>query len=229
MHTISALVISPPASYGDYRQLASLLVDTFDDPSLDSITKSTSLRFKIDVLQWKMYEKSLTEEYTCKKYTTTARKMRGKKYCVLVAKECIQDKDGKQQRVRDDVIGMVEMGMSNCPIFSSDGSSENIQLRPQPTVGVLCVKSSHRNRGIGQALIQKCEHVAANIWNEPYLFVDIEPSNLNSMKLFEKWGFACTVNEFGEVQMRNTTVSRRRVERGTPHNLLRKRLRRTIP
>jgi GNAT superfamily N-acetyltransferase len=228
-HAISALIISPPASFGDYRQLASLLVGTFDVPSLDSATNSTSLQFNIDALRWNMFEKSLTEEHTLKKYTNTARRMRGKKYCLLIAKEYIKDDDGNQQmRVGDDVIGMVEMGMSLCPTCSNYNRTDNTVLRPQPTVGVLCVKASHRKKGIGQALIQKCEQVAENVWNEELLFVDVEPSNHNTMTLFEKWGYTCIVNETGEAQMRNTTVSRRRIERFRPHYLLRKRLDRTI-
>lgn len=247
MHGISALIIiSPPSTFGDYRQLASLLVGTFDDPTSDFATIATpdieqrGLKCKINALQWNLFEKSMTVEYICNKYTSTARRMQGKKYCVLIAKECIQDNDKNQQlRVRDDVIGMVEMGMSLCPMFSkhgdlddatnATGSRGSIELRPQPTVGVLCVKSSHQKKGIGQALIQKCEQVAANVWNEPYLFVDIEPNNHNTLRLFEKWGYAFKLNETGEAQMRNTTVSRRRIERSRPHYLLRKELDRTIP
>ncbi len=225
IHDISALVILPPSSFDDYRRLASLLVGTFDDPTENVVKKSTSLQFKVDALRWNIVEKSLTEEYTRNKYISTARRLRGKKYCVLIAKECIQDDDHNQQvRVRDDVIGIVEMGMSLCPIFSND--AEDSHCTPQPTVGVLCVKSSHQKKGIGQALMKKCEQVAANIWNEQYLFVDVEPSNINAMKLFEKWGYACRVNGMGEAQMRNTTVSRRRIEQSMPHYLLRKRLER---
>lgn len=228
IHDISALIIVPPSSFDDYRQLASLLVGTFDDPTINVAKKSTSLQFKVDVLRWNVIEKSLTEDYICKKYISTARRLRGKKYCVLLAKECIRDDDHNQQiRVKDDVIGIVEMGLSLCPIFSNDAedcSLRNIDLIPQPTVGVLCVKSSHQKKGIGQALMKKCEQVAANIWNERYLFADVEPSNINAKILFEKWGYVCAVNGLGEAQMRNTTVSRRRKEQSIPHYLLQKRL-----
>jgi hypothetical protein len=251
IHGISSLIIiSPPSSFGEYRQLASLLVGTFDDLTSDFATKASSnnhqreLRFKIDTLQWNLFEKSLTVEHTCNKYTSTARRMQGKKYCVLIAKECIQYNDNNQQlRVRDDVIGMVEMGMSLCPVLSNfliskhgdlddaanaTGLTGNIELSPQPTVGVLCVKSSHQKKGVGQALIHKCEQVAANVWNEPYLFVDIEPNNHNTLRLFEKWGYEYTLNETGEAQKRNITVSRRRIERSRLHYLLRKELDRTV-
>lgn len=232
---ISALLIAPPSSLGDYRQLASLLADTFDFPTSDFATKSITnnlqqqLGFKIDAL-WNTFERALTEDYTCQKYTATARRMRGKKYCVLLAKELIQgDNDNQQIRVRDEALGMVEMGMSLCPIFSNDldnladpttpifQQAIKTESRPQPTVGVLCVKSSHRKKGIGQALIQKCEQVAADIWNEEFLFVDVEPSNEKTLLLFEKWGYV-------RVGKRNAAVSRRRLEQPRPHYLLRKRL-----
>ncbi len=83
-------------------------------------------------------------------------------------------------RVRDDVVGIVEMGMSLCPSCCEDTSGEHdaisdapeIELRPQPTIGVLCVKSTHRQKGIGQALVEKCERVAADIWNEESISVE---------------------------------------------------------
>ena len=57
---ISALIISPPSSAGDYRQLASLLASSFDAPAAQST--------KIELLKWNMLEKSLTEEYIYKQY-----------------------------------------------------------------------------------------------------------------------------------------------------------------
>jgi ribosomal protein S18 acetylase RimI-like enzyme len=147
-------------------------------------------------------------------------------------KECCQDEESDQQlRVRDDVVGAVEMGMSLCPSCYEDRSGEHdaisgapeIELRPQPTIGVLCVKSTHRKKGIGQALVETCERVAADIWNEESIFVDVDPNNQNALLFFVKCGYNSTpADELGSLQMRNSSVSRRRAEESKPHYLLRK-------
>jgi len=176
--------------------------------------------------------------------------MRGKKYCLLVAKEIIHDDDDDGD---GDVVGLVEMGMSLCPVpldqldscagsgddgnntddNNSDTTTNNdndhdIGLRPQPTVGVLCVNPTHQNKGIAQALVQKCENVAAEVWSEQFIFVDVEPKNENALSLFRKCGFHCLLDEMGGAQIRNATVSRRRVAESVPHLLLSKRLARTM-
>ena len=241
VHEILALLlISPPSSIRDYRQLASLIVNTFDAPDADLAAwpgsqQSQLFQSKIDELRWNVFEKSLTEEFTFKQYTSTVRRMRGKKYCLLVVKESCQDEDNNQQlRVRDDVVGIVEMGMSLCPSRYQDRSEENEAVydapanesRPQPTVGVLCVKSTHRQKGIGQALVEKCEQVAADVWNEEYIFVDVDPNNQSALSFFIKCGYKSTPLE--SLQIRNATVSRRRASETKPHYLLRKSLRKTM-
>ena len=102
--TKTTTIISSPASADDYRQLASLLVSSFDAPQCSKEEDDNTVS-KIQRLQWDLYERSFTEEFTYKRYVSTARRMRGKKYCLLVAK---QNDEG--------VVGMVEMGMSFCPV-----------------------------------------------------------------------------------------------------------------
>ena len=240
---VALLVISPPSSTRDYRQLASLIVNTFDAPDADLAARAGSnhrqfFQSKIDALRWNVFEKSLTEEFTFNQYTSTVRRMRGKKYCLLVVKDCFQDEENNQQmRVRDDVVGIVEMGMSLCPSCYQDKCGEDEVVynapengsRPQPTVGVLCVKSTHRQKGIGQALVENCERVAADVWNEDYIFVDVDPDNPNALSFFIKCGYNSTpVDELESLQMRNATVSRGRTSESRPHYLLRKRLRKTM-
>mmetsp|Transcript_2338 Transcript_2338/g.5756 ORF Transcript_2338/g.5756 Transcript_2338/m.5756 type:complete len:287 (+) Transcript_2338:313-1173(+) len=249
LNITSPLIISPPSSLSDFRQLASLLVDTFDAPSNsvksddDQQTTTASLKAKMGLLR-NMFETSLAEESTYKQYASTARRMRGKKYCLLVAKEFVRDVDDDQLRVRDDVVGMVEMGMSLCPVAcqqtdpSSGGrghatdtsdtatTSDSIESIPQPTIGVLCVKSTHQQKGIGQALVQKCEDVATDLWDEQSIFVDVEPGNENALFFFKKHGYGSTFGVSGAVQMRNATVSSGRIAESRPHFLLRKRMER---
>ena len=206
-----SLVISPPSSLRDYRQLAKLIVSTFDDPS-KNMMRSQSFQSKLDALQWNVLDKSLSEELMFKQYTSTVRRMRGKKYCLLVVK------DSHQVRVDDShdfVVGVVEMGLSLCPPTTNSTGENAAELRPQPTIGVLCVNSTHRQKGIGRALVRKCEQVAADVWNEDSIFVDVDPSNLSALKFFEKCGY----NSF---QMRNAILYRRRKKESKPHFLLKK-------
>lgn len=220
-HQIHALIaISPPTSANDYRRLASLVATTFDAPTRRS-KNDNSLASKIEALSWTVGG-YLAEEYTYKRYVSTARKMRGKKYCLLLAKE-IRDNDSMDD---DEVVGMVEMGMSLCPVSlqDTDATNDGTGLRPTPTLGVLCVKSTHQKRGIGQSLVQKCEKVAAEVWNDQFVCVDVEPDNQNALSFFQSCGYEGLVDGSGEAQMRNTTVSTRRTAESRPHYLLRRSL-----
>ena len=147
--TTTTISITPPASTNDYRQLASLLVSSFDAPQSCKEEEVDNASSMIQKLKWDLYEKSLTEEFTYKRYVSTVRRMRGKKYCLLVAKKTNKDVDGEKS---DDVVGMVEMGMSLCPAVptnnitstttdNNDGSSSNSNsMTPTPLIGVICVK-----------------------------------------------------------------------------------------
>ena len=153
------IIISPPSSAQDYRQLASLLVASFDAPLFQQISDSSDdgdekvddsnyyndkLSKQLQQLQWNLYEKSLTEEFTYKRYVSTVRKMRGKKYCLLVAKKIdesevedgvVDNSFGDENEMpsshynNGEVVGLVEMGMSLCPSpttnMTSTSSNEN--------------------------------------------------------------------------------------------------------
>ena len=229
-HYISAFTIASPSSARDYQELAKLLVGTFDSPpaALADCEKTKikkSVLSKLDALRWSAYERSLTYEYTYRQYTSTARKMRDKKYCLLVAKEYVPDGDKLHS---EEVVGMVEMGISLCEHNDtnevSDATKDSICLRPQPTLGLICVKFSHQEQGIGQALVDKCEQVASEVWQETHIYVDVEPYNRNALSFFEKCGYDHMFNESGEMLIRDATVVRRRKAESRPHYLFRKRL-----
>ncbi|KAL7551389.1 hypothetical protein ACHAWF_018153 [Thalassiosira exigua] len=240
---ILGLVISPPSSANEYRKIASLLASTFDAPAAGAQSNSignieqSSIQSKVEELQWTLVEKSLTEEFIFKQYMSTARRMQGKKYCLLVAKDYVQDSDG-DLRVRDDIVGIAEMGMSFCPsplqqepirgnVVDIDGTgakNDCNESKPKPTLGVLCVGPNQQKKGIGRALVGKCEEIASEVWNETCIFVDVEPRNLNAMSFFHKCGYRCCVDDTGSVLVRNTKISKRRSSESRPHNLLWKRL-----
>ena len=207
------LTISTPSSARDYREIAALLTDTESDTSSS-----------IDTIKWNMFERSLTEQYTFNQYIRNARKMRDKKYCVIVAKEYIID-ENDDMKLR--VVGMAEMGMSICPITSSIDDKDT-ELRAQPTLGVLCVSPNHQQNGVGTALVEKCEQIAKDIWKDGVVVVDVEPSNHNALAFFQRFGYHYILNDSGEKHTRNTTVVRRRKAESKPHYLLRKKLATTI-
>jgi len=207
------LTILTPSSARDYREIATLLIDTFDAPTSDSSS--------IESIKWNMFERSLTEQYTYNQYIRNARKMRDKKYCVIVAKEYVID-ENNDMKLR--VVGMAEMGMSICPI-STCSNDKDTKLSPQPTLGVLCVSPNHQQNGVGKALVEKCEQIATDIWKDCNLVVDIEPSNHNALSFFERCGYDyISEDDSGEKHTRNTTVVRRRKAESKPHYLLRKKL-----
>jgi len=219
---VDALIVAPPASSTDYRQLATLLVSTFDAPPQPSSSSSTNQNYvsatKIEAMQWMLYEKSLTEQYTYNQYMSTTRKMRGKKYALFVAKEYIPPSQDNDHRASYRVVGMVG------PVSISEKELVGIMsLRPRATVGVLCVSSSHQNQGIGQALVEKCEYIAKNLWNETRLVVEVEPCNGNALRFFDKYGYeGMKRGADGGFEMRNATVSRRRKVESRPHFVLEK-------
>ena len=223
--------ITPPASSYDYRQLASLLVSSFDAPQ-SCKEEDDNASSMIQRLQWDLYEKSLTEEFTYKRYVSTVRRMRGKKYCLLVAKKANIMDDGEESD--DVVVGMVEMGMSLCPIptnitspttDNNDGSSNDNSMTPTPLIGVICVSPNHQNEGIGMKLLHKCEEVAREVWKEEYICVDVELDNTPALSLFEMGGYEECLDGEGGALMRNTTILRRRKAEVRPHLLMRKRIR----
>jgi len=208
------LTISAPSSARDYREIA-ILLNTFDAPTSDTSSP-------IDTIKWNMFERSLTEQYTFNQYIRNARKMRDKKYCVIVAKEYIID-ENDDMKLR--VVGMAEMGMSIiCPI-STCSNDKDTKLSPQPTLGVLCVSPNHQQNGVGKALVEKCEQIATDIWKDCNLVVDVDPCNKDALFFFERCGYDyISEDDSGEKYTRNTTVVRRRKAESKPHYLLRKNL-----
>jgi ribosomal protein S18 acetylase RimI-like enzyme len=243
-----AIQISPPESEDDYRQLASLLVSSFDAPESRCTNGDDNALSKLRGLQWNLYEKSLTEEFTYNRYASMARRMRGKKYCLFVAKMTAEDqeKEEEEEFLADDVVvgnmsplkrrdngvvGVIEMGMSLCPPAPGNATIDNCnhtrKLIPTPLIGVICVTCTHQKLGIGMKLINKCEEVARELWREQFICVDVEPDNMRALSLFEMGGYVVEYLdvEKGDVLMRNTTVLRRRRRYVKPHYLLRKRIR----
>ena len=129
IYNASAWFITPPTTKTDWMQTASLVVNAFDAP-----TKEAS---PVERLAWKAVGRNLAETYTYNQYVSTARKMQGSKYTILLAKS----QSGQ-------VIGMAELGMQR----SNEGEH-------RATIGVLCVDENYHKRGVGNALVCKCQEI----------------------------------------------------------------------
>jgi ribosomal protein S18 acetylase RimI-like enzyme len=214
-----ALIIAPPSSKNDWEQIATLLVETFDDtlPSYKGASLdrnfceelSSKCQEAIETFKWNYIEKPLTKQYTYNQYVANARRMMGKKYALYVAKEQIQNENNMSKYK---IVGMVEVGMTVKP------SNNQTSVEPKATLGVLAVNSAFRNRRIGQQLLEKCQDIVTNVWKEEDLYVQVEPENKGALHFFKKNAY----QETGE--MVHAKVARRRSLEERPHLVLSKQL-----
>ena len=80
--TTSSIVVAPPRASREWKQMARIEVDVFDDFSF-----------------WELPERQATERLVAEQYVETATRMKGNKYALLVA------------TLSNNVVGMVEMGV----------------------------------------------------------------------------------------------------------------------
>ena len=246
----SSFTITSPSSNNDYQELASLLVESFDEPTIINTDSengnengngnTSPQKQQLEQITWGLYDKFLTEQYTFRQYVQTARKMKGKKYSLYLAKEYNPGiKRGREEneppRPFYEVIGMIELGMVLAPTISSiiekdehhdstidDMNSNGVGLRPRATVGVLCVNSKHMKKGIGKALLKKCEEEVKMVWNETRLFIEVEPDNIGALKFFESCGYDICVDDNGANIIHNAQVCRKRRMEERPHFVMSK-------
>lgn len=180
----------------DWEQIAELVVDTFDlgDEGKSDATDDDDDDFVGRL--WSSVERALTKRRTYRRYAENARRLRGAKYDLLVARD-----SGKE------VIGLAELGVN----ASGD--------EPRPTLGVLCVRKEFRGRGAGRKLVQACEKRASIRWRESVLYTEVEPSNDRALAFFDALGYYHT----GETVAANVRTNYRH-EESRPHLLLCKTL-----
>ncbi|GAX24107.1 hypothetical protein FisN_9Hu359 [Fistulifera solaris] len=165
-----AWYITPPRHNNEWKELVQLLVQTFDSPR----------RNGIDKLRWSLHEQALTEANTFRQYTQTAKRMRGKKYNLFVAKEL-----GR-------VIGMAGVGINN-----------GARSEKRPTIGLICVEEAFRQKGgVAADLVTHCEHLVRNVWNETVLFAEVEPTISAALQFFRLEDFHSVDNQTMNVNVR---------------------------
>jgi len=153
--------VSVPIAVQDWQGLASLLVDSFDENRSAPWWQQPLLRTNI-----------------YRHYVQTARRLRGKKYAIHLAKDAISGQ----------VIGIAEVGRS--AIASSkqvDPSSRDTKV--VTTVGVLAVHPQARRYGIARRLLEQCLETAT-LWESSHLFVEVEPTNHVMMACLDSLSFS---------------------------------------
>lgn len=157
----------------DWSGLSRLIVDTFDAPDADA----SALR----QARWRLFEKDATEMATYQRYVKMAKKMKGLKYSLLLAKEA-----------GEGVVGMVELGLNG----GLDGDAR------RPTIGLICVAQEHRHKGIGEDLVKRCEKIVSEVWNDGMLYAEVEESNERALLFFQSLGFEAKDDETVMVNLR---------------------------
>ena len=115
--------------------------------------------------KWLTFERELSTMNVYRQFTRNARKLRGKKYAIFLVKEW------------GEALGVVELGMK------LQGG------QPCPTIGMICVDSRHRGKGIAKALVQHCETIVSTRWLEKEFFAEVEETNESALRMFESLGF----------------------------------------
>lgn len=203
-----AWFISTPASNKDWEQLAWVVTKSFDAPtSADSVTVH---------LQWKLGEQYMTYLHNYRHYVQTARRMKGKKYAVFVAKD--EAENGK-------IVGVCEIGIK---ADQDDSLGETLTWRRRPTIGSLCVHSEYRKQGIGTALISRCERLVRQTWQEESIFAEVQVQNNRAFLCFHSCGYQNLLSLENNRQDADepvmVLVQRRRKLEFLPHFLLAKQL-----
>lgn len=183
----TAWYITPPRHNSEWNEMVQLIVKTFDAPPYDAS--------KAEKIRWSLFEQTLTQAYTLRQYTRTAKRMRGKKYSIFVAKQL-----GR-------VIGMVEVGIN--------GASG----QKRPTVGLICVEETVRQQGVAADLVTQCERLVARIWKETVIYAEVEETNRAALQFFQSQGFQLLGNQTVSVNVRRRLGVYER-----PHLLLSKEL-----
>lgn len=141
--------------------------------------------------------------------------MKGTKYSLLLVKA---DDLGQQQ-----VLAVAEMGMSR---VQDKTASDKVNTN-RATIGVLCVDKQHRQRGLGKALVQRCQEIAGQVWNEDQIYAEVDVENTKALVFFKLCGFDTkdnNENENDDDANVMVSVRRRRKLEQRPHKVLSKTL-----
>lgn len=214
--SVQCWYVAPPRVTSEWSQLSQLVVRCFDDdvPPKNAYSNSNNSEAVVDdagtntnndftrkknwIIQkwndnyWSMIVKPRLESLTYQHFVSTARKMQGSKYSILLAKE------------HGNVVGMIEFGINSSmdPLKrtmteDADGTNSNdssqscdvdsvlMKRRGRPTIGLLCVDPKYRKRGIAKELVRRSEDIVLNIWKDEMIYAEVQPNNDKAMSFFQ--------------------------------------------
>jgi ribosomal protein S18 acetylase RimI-like enzyme len=203
-NTVTGWYIAPPRVNSEWEQLASVVVDCFEAPSTAALAS--------EKIAWKLFRRPLSTQQSYRQFVQTARKMKGKKYAILIAKE------------GDRVVGMVELGINVDDIRGGNNHTVTESTK-RATIGVVCIEAEYRRKGVASVLIDRCERIVADKWGGAALYAEVEAANLKALAFFERAGYRPLSSGCGCEQRVVTVLVRRsnKVE-AVPHLLLSKTL-----
>ena len=233
------VISGAPTRFDDYEDIGRLLCEVFDDnavskqqqggKSASSSVLGAASGGAVSSFLWNTITRTLAAAQYTNRYISNARKMRGKKYALLVAKSFgSNNNDNNNNRVikPGQVIAMAEVGVSRYPILSdvtgTGGSSddrEHDETDVLASIGVLCVEESQRRSGAASELLKAAESLARRRWNETSLYAAVEESNTGALRFFNAAGY-----EDSGLVVQVEVSERMRKGEMRPHLLLQKRL-----
>ena len=236
------VISGAPTRFDDYEDVGRLLCEVFDDNAVSKQQqqqqggKSTINNVlgaasggAVSSFLWNAITRTLAAAQYTNRYISNARKMRGKKYALLVAKSFGSDNnDNNSNRgiKPGQVIAMAEVGVSRYSILSdvtgTGGSSderEHDETDVLASIGVLCVEESQRRSGAASELLKAAESLARRRWNETSLYAAVEESNWPALSFFNAAGY-----EDSGLVVQVEVSERMRKGEMRPHLLLQKRL-----
>jgi len=191
---IPPISIAPPISDRDFMQVASLVVDSFEkidkllevlqygnDEKETTMTASDTIKslFRSTSIGSVLF-RNLAIRSTYITYSRTFRRMKGKKYALILARSSSEGVVTIGGGGRGEVVGMVELGL-----VRSNSSS-------RPTIGVLCVDEAYRGLGIGRAMVESCEEIINKIWSGPW---KVEENRYGDLTRVEREGIGLVQSE----------------------------------
>jgi len=240
-------VIGGPTRLQDFEDVGRLLCEAFDDGGDGSGPESQQSSFGGAIIDNWLWEAGITRTLAAAQYTnryvSNARKMRGTKYSLLVAKsfgtaanriaadsdaDIAPDENNNNNIKPGQVIAMAEVGVSMYSVLSYSESSDATAPTPVSnrttdvlaSIGVICVQQTQRRSGAASELLKAAESIARTRWNETLLHAAVEQNNAGALSFFRSAGYEDT-GLLVEVEVRE----RMRKGEMRPHILLQKRLR----
>ena len=80
---------------------------------------------------------------------------------------------------------------------------------PRPYLSNLAIDSQYRRQGYGKKLLEKCESIVRDEWNQEYLYLRTEESNVISRSMYSSCGYQVQSSKFDNAKKETTFLYRK--------------------